>query len=79
MADHAMTMIKRQSAGDLLGRASHRKAVLHEPAQVRLAHQLEAAIPSPPPFSQLLGADRVIAASPDLGRLAVAGQFPADR
>ena len=72
-------MFARQSARDLLGGPSHRKAVPHKAAQVRLAFQLEAAIPSASAFGKLLGADRLIASGPDLGPNAVAPQFAADR
>lgn len=72
-------MFARQSACDLLGGPSHRKAVPHKAAQVRLAFQLEAAIPSAPAFGKLLGADRLIATGPDLGSHAVAPQFATDR
>src|SRR5579859_2409226 len=71
-------MLARQSAGDLFWGMSHRKAFAHAVSQVRLARQLEAAIPSAPPFGQLLSPDRLIAFSPNLGRLRITIQFPTD-
>src|ERR1700675_1603386 len=79
MADDDATMFQRQSAGDLLWGMSHRKAVAHAVPQVRLARQLEAAIPPPPALGQLLSPDRRVAPSPDLGGQRVAPQFPTDR
>ena len=79
MADDDTTMFLRQSASDLLRGMSHRKAFAHAVPQVRLARQLEAAIPPPPSLGQLLGSDRLIAAPPDLGRLRVAPQLATDR
>src|SRR5882724_594679 len=79
MADDDATMFQRQAAGDLLGGMSHRKAFAHVVSQVRLACQLEAAVPSAPTLGQLLSPDRLVASRPDLGTLAVALQFPTDR
>src|SRR5260370_27622273 len=79
MADDDTTMFQRQSASDLLWGMSHRKAIAHAVPQVRLARQLEAAIPSSPAFGQLLSPDRLVAAPPDLGRPGVALQFPTNR
>src|SRR5260370_12015307 len=79
MADDDTTMLARQSASDLLWGMSHRKAIAHAVPQVRLARQLEAAIPSSPAFGQLLSPDRLGAAPPDLGRPGVALQFPTNR
>jgi len=79
MADDDATMFQRQSASDLLWGMSHRKAFAHAVPQVRLARQLEAAIPPAPALGQLLGPDRLVAPHPDLGRPGVAPQFPTDR
>src|SRR5258705_11165502 len=79
MADDDTTMFQRQSAGDLLRGMSHRKAFAHAVSQVRLARQLEAAIPPSPALGQLLGPDRLVAPRPDLGGPGVAPQFPTDR
>src|ERR1700737_4727940 len=79
MADDDTTMLARQPASDLLRGMSHRKAFAHAVPQVRLARQLETAIPPPPALGQLLGPDRLVAAGPDLGRLRVAPQLPTDR
>jgi hypothetical protein len=79
MADDDATMLARQSASDLLGRMSHRKAFADAVSQVRLARQLEAAIPLPPALGQMLRPDRLVAARPDLGRSRVTPQFPTDR
>ena len=78
MADDDATMLQRQSASDLLGGMSHRKAFAHAASQVRLACQFEAAIPSPPALGQLLSPDGLVAARPDLGRQSVAPKFPTD-
>ena len=59
MADDDTTMFQRQSASDLLWGMSHRKAIAHAVPQVRLARQLEAAIPPSPALGQLLSPDRV--------------------
>src|SRR6266478_8495533 len=72
-------MLVRQSASDLLWGMSHRKAFAHAVSQVRLARQLEAAIPPSPALGQLLRPDRLIAARPDLGRPGVAPNFTTDR
>jgi hypothetical protein len=48
MADDDATMFQRQSASDLFWGMSHRKAFAHAGSQVRLARQLEAAIPTSP-------------------------------
>ena len=72
-------MFQRQSTSDLLRGMSHRKAFAHAVPQVRLARQLEAAIPPSPTFGQLLSPDRLVAARPDLGRPGVAPQLPTDR
>ena len=45
VADDRATLFARQPAGDLLGRQSHRKALLDVGRKVRLARQLEAGIP----------------------------------
>src|SRR5215212_9892596 len=79
MADDDATMFQRQSASDLLWGMSHRKAFAHAVAQVRLARQLEAAIPPPSALGQLMSSDRIVATRPGPGRLGVALQFPADR
>src|SRR5258708_40168883 len=79
MADDDATMFQRQSARDLLWGMSHRKAFAHAVPQVRLARQLEAAIPPSPALGQLLSPDRLVAPRPDLGGLRVAPQFPTDR
>src|ERR1035437_1695982 len=79
MADGDATMVQRQAASNLLWGMSHRKAFAHAVPQVRLARQLEAAIPPPPALGQLLSPDRLIAARPDLGGLRVAPQLPTNR
>src|SRR5260370_3030026 len=79
MADDDPAMCRRQWASDLVWGMSHRKAIAHAVPQVRLARQLEAAIPSSPAFGQLLSPDRLVAAPPDLGRPGVALQFPTNR
>jgi hypothetical protein len=79
VADNDATMLQRQAAGDLLWRMSHRKAFPHAVSQVCLARQLEAAIPAPPPFGQLLSPGRLVASGPELGGLGVAPQLPTDR
>ena len=79
MTDHDVTMLQRQSASDLLWGMSHRKAVAHAFPQVRLARQLEAAILPPSALGQLLGPDRLVAASPNLRGPGVAIKFPTDR
>src|SRR5260370_19349721 len=79
MADDDTTRLARPSASDLLWGMSHRKAIAHAVPQVRLARQLEAAIPSPPAFGQLLSPDRLVAAPPDLGRPGAALPFPTNR
>src|ERR1035437_7581798 len=79
MADDDATMLQRQSASNLLWGMSHRKAFAHAVPQVRLARQLEAAIPPPPALGQLLRPDRLIAARPDLGGLRVPPQFRTNR
>ena len=61
MADDDTTMFQRQSASDLLRGMSHRKAIAHAVPQVRLARQLEAAIPPAPASGQLLNPDRLVA------------------
>src|SRR5271163_1512601 len=79
MADDDATMLARQPASDLLRRMSHRKAFADAVSQVRLARQLEAAIPLTSALGQLLGPERLVATRPDLGRSRVAPQFPTDR
>ena len=79
MADDDTTMLARQPASDLLWGMSHRKAIAHAVPQVRLARQLEAAIPPSPAFGQLLSPDRLVAVPPDFGRPGIALQFPTDR
>src|SRR5512143_1766720 len=79
MADDDATMFQRQSASDLLRGMSHRKAIAHAVSQVRLARQLEAAIPPAPALSQSLSPDRLVATRPDLGRPGVAPKFTTDR
>jgi len=79
MADDDATMFQRQSASDLLWGMSHRKAFAHAVPQVRLARQLEAAVPPPPALGQLMSPDRLVATRPGPGRLGVAPQFPTDR
>ena len=61
MADDDATMLARQAASDLFWGMSHRKAFSHAVSQARLARQLEAAIPSPPPLGQLLSPDGLVA------------------
>src|SRR3981081_615642 len=72
-------MLARQSASDLLRGMSHRKAFAHAVPQVRLARQLEAAIPPSPALGQLLRPDRLVATRPDLGRPGGAPKFTTDR
>ena len=79
MADDDTTMFQRQSASDLFWGMSHRKAIAHAVPQVRLARQLEAAIPPAPPLGQSLSPDRLVASGSDLGRPGVTPQFPTDR
>src|SRR5258707_14892952 len=79
MADDDATMFQRQSASDLLWGMSHRKAFAHVGSQVRLARQLEAAIPTSPTLRQSPSPDRLITSPPNLGRPRVASQFPTDR
>jgi hypothetical protein len=79
MADDDATMFQRQSASDLLWGMSHRKAIAHAVPQVRLARQLEAAIPPAPALGQSLSADRLVTPGPDLGGPGSAPQFPTDR
>src|SRR5258708_39604200 len=79
MADDDATMFQRQSASDLLWGMSHRKAFAHAVPQVRLARQLEAAIPPAPALGQLLGPDRLVAPIPNLRGPGVAPQLPTDR
>jgi hypothetical protein len=79
MADDDATMVQRQPASDLFWRMSHRKAFAHTVPQVRLARQLETAIPTASAVSQSLSPDRIVAAWPNLRRTGVAPQFPTDR
>src|SRR5258708_27569138 len=79
MADDDATMFQRQSASDLLWGMSHRKAFAHAVAQVRLARQLETAIPAPPALGQLMSPNRLVATRPGSRRLGVAPQFPTHR
>jgi hypothetical protein len=79
MADDDATMFQRQSASDLLWGMSHRKAIAHAVPQVRLARQLEAAIPPSPALGQLLRPDRLVAAPPDFGGPGVAPKFTTNR
>ena len=72
-------MFARQPARDLLRGPSHRKAVPHKAAQVRLAFQLETAVPPPSALCKMLSADRLVPSRPGLGPHAVAPQFAADR
>jgi hypothetical protein len=72
MADDDATLFQRQSASDLLWGMSHRKAFAHAVSQVRLARQLETAVPPAPALGQALSPDRLIATRPDLGRSGVA-------
>src|SRR6266566_2967462 len=72
MTDDDATMLKRQPAGDLFWGMSHRKAFPHAVAQVRLARQLEAAIPPPSALRQLMRPDRFVASRPDFGGLRIA-------
>lgn len=72
-------MFARQPADDLLCGPSRRKAVSHLIAQVRLALQLETAIPAPSSFRKPLGTNRLIAAGPEPGSGAVAPQVATDR
>src|SRR5258708_32235043 len=79
MADDDATMFQRQSASDLFWGMSHRKVIAHAVPQVRLARQLEAAIPPSPALGQSLSPDRLVTPRPDLGRPGVAPQLPTDR
>jgi hypothetical protein len=79
MADDDVTMFERQSASDLLWGMSHRKAFANAVPQVRLARQLEAAIPPTPAVGQILSPDRVVTACPNLCGPGVAPQLPTDR
>src|SRR5260370_33233405 len=79
MAADDATMLERQSTSDLLWGMSHRKGIAHAVPQVRLARQLEAAIPSPPALGQLLSPNRLVATRPEFGRPGVAPQLPTDR
>src|SRR3982074_3653753 len=79
MADHDATMLQRQSASDLLWGMSHRKAFAHAVPQVRLARQLEAAIPTSPTLGQLLSPNRLLASPPNPRGRGVAPQLPTDR
>src|SRR6266700_5840363 len=79
MTDDDATLLQRQPAGDLFWGMSHRKAFPHAVAQVRLARQLEAAIPPPSALRQLMRPDRFVASRPDFGGLRIALQFPTDR
>ena len=76
MADDHATMPARQPACDLLGRMSRRKAFSHAVPQAWLARKLEPTVPSPPPLSQLLRSDSIIASRPNLRRFGVAVEFP---
>ena len=78
MADHDATMLQRQSASDLLSGMSHRKVIAHAVPQVRLARQLEAAVPPAPALGQSLSSDRLVPPCPDLSGPGVAPQFPTD-
>ena len=69
-------MLARQSASDLLGGMSHRKAFAHAVPQVRLARQLEATILPSPTLGQLLRPDRLVAAIQTLVLPGVAPQLP---
>jgi hypothetical protein len=55
---------------------SHRKAFSHAVPQAWLARKLEPTVPSPPPLSQLLRSDSIIASRPNLRRFGVAVEFP---
>jgi hypothetical protein len=79
VADDGVTLFQRQSAGDLFGRHSHRKAVSHQFAQVRLARQLVSLVASSSPLGEVIGASRVVAAWPGAYPSTVALQFPFDR
>src|SRR6478672_3525128 len=79
VADDDATMFLRQSASDLLWGMSHRKAFAHAVPQVRLARQLEAAIPPAPALGQLLSPDSLVAPIPNLRGPGVAPQLPTDR
>jgi hypothetical protein len=79
VADDDATLFLRQSASDLLWGMSHRKAFAHAVPQVRLARQLEAAIPPAPALGQLLSPDRLVAPIPNLRGPGVAPQLPTDR
>jgi len=79
VADDDATMLARQSASDLLRGMSHRKAFAHAVSQVRLARQLEAAIPPSPALGQLLSPDRLVAPCPNFRGPGVAPQLPTDR
>lgn len=79
MADHGATSVARQPAGDLFGGMSHRKAFPHDLPQVRLAYQLETAVPAPPPCRQVMRPRRGIATIPGLRPLAIAPPLATDR
>src|SRR5258708_29023144 len=79
MADDDATMFQRQSASDLFWGMSHRKVIAHAVPQVRLARQLEAAIPPAPPLGQSLSPDRLVTPRPDLRGPGIAPPFPIDR
>jgi hypothetical protein len=72
-------MFLRQSASDLFWGMSHRKVIAHAVPQVRLARQLEAAIPPAAARGQLLSAARLVAPSPNRRGPGVAPQLPTDR
>lgn len=80
MADDGVTMQVRQSAGDLLGRPSHRKAVADEASQGGLARQFVAtAAPAPAPGEPDGAVGLVLPRWPVPGGEAVAAEFAADR
>src|SRR5260370_30840019 len=79
MADDDATIFQRQSASDLFWGMSHRKVIADAVPQVRLARQLEAAIPPAPPLGQSLSPDRLVTPRPDLRGPGIAPQFPIDR
>ena len=65
--------------GDLFGGHSHRKAVPHQFAQVRMARQFEALVAFAPPMREAFGPDRIVTPWPGRSGPGVAPQFPAHR
>lgn len=78
MTDCVGCFLQRQPASNLFRRPTHRKALLDIGQQVRLARQLETAIPSAATICQLIGPHGIISAGPYLGCQAVASKLPAN-